>query len=89
MLKNFDNVKSIIEKDETKASELDASKKSPLHAAAQNGTREIAGMILNRLHLQYSIQLSKNISTILIIYILSLSNNFRAANRYWRVPNGQ
>lgn len=52
MLKNFDNVKSIIEKDETKASELDASKKAPLHAAAQNGTREIAGMKLNRLHLQ-------------------------------------
>ena len=57
MLKNFDNVKSIIEKDETKASELDASKKAPLHAAAQNGTREIAGMKLNRLHVQWSIQL--------------------------------
>ena len=52
MLKNFDNVKSIIEKDEAKASELDASKKSPLHAAAQNGTREIAGMKLNRLYVQ-------------------------------------
>lgn len=52
MLKNFDNVKSIIEKDEAKASELDASKKSPLHAAAQNGTREIAGMKPNRLYVQ-------------------------------------
>lgn len=52
MLKNFDNVKSIIEKDEAKASELDASKKSPLHAAAQNGTREIAGMKHNRFYVQ-------------------------------------
>ena len=52
MLKNFDNVKSIIEKDETKASELDDSKKSPLHAAAQNGTREITGMQPNKFHVQ-------------------------------------
>ena len=59
MLKNFDNVKSIIEKDETKASELDDSKKSPLHAAAQNGTREIAGMQPNKFHVQWSIELSK------------------------------
>ena len=70
MLKNFDNVKSIIEKDEAKASELDASKKSPLHAAAQNGTREIAGMKLNRLYVQKNIQLSKNISTIKYLYII-------------------
>ena len=52
MLKNFDNVKSIIEKDETKASELDDTKRSPLHAAAQNGTREIAGMQPNKFHVQ-------------------------------------
>ena len=68
MLKNFDNVKSIIEKDEAKASELDASKKSPLHAAAQNGTREIAGMKPNSLYVQKNIQL--NISTMKYLYII-------------------
>ena len=44
MLKKVENVKSILEMDDSKASLLDSMKKSPLHAAAFNGTPEIAGM---------------------------------------------
>ena len=43
MLKRFENVKAILEDDESKASFLDSTKKSPLHASAFNGTPEIAG----------------------------------------------
>ena len=44
MLKKVENVKSILENDDSKASLLDSTKKSPLHAAAFNGTPEIAGI---------------------------------------------
>ena len=43
MLKNLDSVKSTLEEDKSKASILDIDKKSPLHAAAFAGTKEIAG----------------------------------------------
>ena len=43
MLKNFDNVRGILENDATSASLLDSDKKTPLHAAAFAGTKEIAG----------------------------------------------
>ena len=44
MLKKVEHVKSILENDDSKASLLDSTKKSPLHAAAFNGTPEIAGI---------------------------------------------
>ena len=44
MLKNFDNVRNILEGDATSASTLDSDKKTPLHAAAFAGTKETAGM---------------------------------------------
>ena len=44
MLKQIDNVKAILEEDSSKASQLDSTKKSPLHASAHNGSSEIAGM---------------------------------------------
>ena len=43
MLKKLDNVRHILEEDESKATILDSDKRSPLHAAAYNGTPEIAG----------------------------------------------
>ena len=43
LLKNFDNVRRILEEDATNASILDSDKKTPLHAAAFGGTKEIAG----------------------------------------------
>ena len=42
-LKDIENVKLIIEADNSEASKLDDDKRSPLHAAAFGGTPEIAG----------------------------------------------
>ena len=43
LLKDIENVKIIIEADNSEASKLDVDKRSPLHAAAFGGTPEIAG----------------------------------------------
>jgi len=43
MLKKIENVKAILEEDDSKVSQLDSSKRSPLHASAFNGTPEITG----------------------------------------------
>ena len=43
MLKHVENVKSILQKDDSEASKLDSEKRSPLHAAAFGGTPEIVG----------------------------------------------
>ena len=44
LLKDIENVKSIIEADNSEAFQLDSERRSPLHAAAFGGTSEIIGM---------------------------------------------